>query len=106
MHHGHVAQQRNREDLRQQVSAQQVSVELMFGELRAPDKDLGRQPVVLGVAGEEDGIVSCWDLLELHRKDDEVGQAMGLSVLTNVEGIQIWVSLDQPPLVTCVFASS
>lgn len=96
MHHGHVAQQRNREDLRQQVSAQQVSVELVFGELRAPDKDLGRQPVVFGVAGEEDGIVSSWDLLELHEKSHEVGQAIRLSVLTNVEGIQIWISLDQP----------
>lgn len=94
MHHGHVAQQGNREDLRQQVSAQQVSVELMFGELRATDKDLGRQPVVLGVAGEEDGIVSCWDLLELHEKGGKVAQAIGLSVLTNVEGIQIRISLD------------
>lgn len=92
MHHGHVAQQRDREDLRQQVSAQQVSVELMFGELRAPDKDLGRQPVVLGVAGEEDGIVSCWDLLELHEKDDVV--VIRLNVLTDVEGIQIRISLD------------
>lgn len=73
MHHGHVAQQRNREDLRQQVSAQQVSVELVLGELRTPDKDLGRQPVVLGVAGHKDGIVPRWDLLELRDRDSGVG---------------------------------
>lgn len=94
MHHGHVAQQRNGEDLRQQVSAQQVSVELMFGELRTPDKDLGHQPVVLGVTGDEDGIVFCWDLLELHEKGDDVVQAIGLSVLVNVKDIQIQISLD------------
>lgn len=63
VHHGHVAQQRNGKDLSQQVSAQQVSVELVLGEIRAPDKDLGYQPVVLGVGRDEDGIVCCWDLL-------------------------------------------
>lgn len=69
MHHGDVAQQRNGEDLGQQVSAQQVSVELVLGEIRTPDKDLGCQPVVLGVGGDEDGIVCCWDLLQLQQTD-------------------------------------
>lgn len=76
MHHGHVAQQRNGEDLSQQVSAQQVSVELVLGEIRAPDKDLGYKPVVLGVGRDEDGIVCCWDLLQLHKRDGDMAQSI------------------------------
>lgn len=76
MHHGHVAQQRNRKDLSQQVCAQQVSVELVLGEIRTPDKDLGYQPVVLGVGGDEDGIVCCWDLLQLCDRDADMVQSI------------------------------
>lgn len=83
MHHGHVAQQRHCGDLSQQVSAQQVNVELVLGEICTPDKDLGYQPVVLGVGGDEDGIVCCWDLLQLRESDGDTVQSIQIQTSVN-----------------------
>lgn len=66
VHHGHVAQQRHSENLCQQMSAQQVTVELVLLEICASHKNLGRQPVVLRVGGGKYGVVHGWSLLQLQ----------------------------------------
>lgn len=57
VHHGQVAQQRYCKGLCQQVSAQQVNIELMILEICASHKRLCQQPVVVGISGKEDGIL-------------------------------------------------
>lgn len=66
MHHGHVAQQWHSESFSQQVSTQQVNVELMLAEICTSHKNLGHQPVVLRISGEKDWIVFGWSLLQLQ----------------------------------------
>lgn len=69
MHHGHVAQQGHGKHFSQQMSAQQVSPELMLVEISTSHKDFGQQPVK-PVSGKEDGIIFCGTLLQLQSKKE------------------------------------
>ncbi len=75
MHHGHAVQQWHCKHFSQQMSAQQVSIELMLVEICTSHKNLGHQPVVLRIGGEKDGIVSCWSLFKLQEKARKRGSS-------------------------------
>ena len=74
VHHGKVAQQGHSKHLAEEVGTQQVGVQLVLIKVSAPHEDLGQQPVVLWVSGEEDGVVLSWLLLQLWRGETR-GQA-------------------------------